>query len=180
MKSFRQMFVENHIWAKDTKTYRYSGNWYSFCDSKQEKTRRKKWFLVLESSSVLAFLIAGTRMTALNLSRVFGGILGLSVVPYLTELLGVFLFLIGKNYLTEEDYKWTDGCILYGASLRVGLLLLGGILEWKKVVPHSGEEVRMLLFYGISMGMSFVTFYIQKKISYHVYRNENGCVGSEY
>lgn len=187
MNSFKESFSANYIYTEEPdskgklkKHYVYCGNWYCFCDSKKEKSSIKLRLILCEIIGLISFILAGTNETELNKDKFLGLFVGLATIGLFVEIYGIVSFCVSKFYITGDDYKWIDGRIMWGAFFKSWLLIIGlvGAIAVNNIGLNDGFFG--LLMYLLTIFMSFMIFRIQKKVTFHTFRNENGKVGNEY
>lgn len=168
--------------GKKTYAYVYQGIWYRWGLEGFQPIKRKLLYIVLELISAALFAYAGFSVSALNLHKAVAGCGMLSIVPFLLELRGVFGFCISGTYLMETDYKSIDFRLVYGALIRVVILLVGLLIGVVSLLVSSGLDLYSYLTAGCYMlttAISCVMAYLQYKLGYRNYKSVDGEVGAE-
>ena len=187
---YRTKYFEDYVAREAVKKngkkkieYVYMGIWYRWGDEGFNKTRRGLVYLALELFSIALFMSAGFSISSLTTANITAGCCIVSLVPWIAEISGVGSFLISKEYMTELDCTGMEKRIIYGAALKIGVLLVGivgGAAVCLKAGTFDGRSILHFCCFFLSGAISFVIAMMQHKLVWHKYHNHDGSVGSEY
>lgn len=182
MKTFKDSFEEVFTWVEvpaDNKKgfkikYVYTGPWYMWRVSAEEKKRNKRVIGALCVLDILFFAVAGLMPGSLNTVK-WVEIPGLfSLIPLIYEIIGVVFFCLAKEKIQQLDFKRIK--LFLGASPMIrgaftATTAIAGIYA-VGIAGVSAYHIGAIVLYAASCAASFILGMRFKKIPHTSERND--------
>jgi len=185
MKSYREKYFENYI-AESVPSgnkkgfriaYRYTGLFIEWYEDGISKGFLKGRYALLETLSIVCFLISAFQQSAFNRIGYTCGFAYISLIFWMLEISGVIRFLLAGKMIKEMSQKEIDVSLSTGGNGRAICLFLALILGAGTLITAggiTGADMMSIAGLTVSAVISCVLAALHRKLLIRTYRNRNG------